>query len=92
MLSRRGRCFAFDERADGYVRGEGGGVVVLKPLSRALTDEDRIYCVIAGGATNNDGATEGLTVPGRHGQEEVLRLAQRYGAPRLDAACARAAR
>jgi acyl transferase domain-containing protein/NADPH:quinone reductase-like Zn-dependent oxidoreductase len=76
-LSPDGRCFTFDERANGYVRGEGGGLVVLKPLSRALADDDRIYCVIAGGATNNDGATDGLTVPGQHGQEEVLRLAQR---------------
>ena len=64
-------------RANGYVRGEGGATVVLKPLSRALADGDRVYCVILGSAVTNDGATEGLTVPGRHGQEEVLRAGLR---------------
>jgi len=74
-LSPDGRCFTFDERANGYIRGEGGGVVVLKPLSRAVADGDRVHCVILGGAVNNDGATDGLTVPGRRGQEDVLRQA-----------------
>jgi acyl transferase domain-containing protein/acyl carrier protein len=72
-----GRSKAFDARANGYVRGEGGGVVVLKPLSRALADGDRIYCVIAGSATNNDGFSNGLTAPNPAAQEDVLRLA--YG-------------
>ncbi|GAA3742692.1 acyl transferase domain-containing protein [Spinactinospora alkalitolerans] len=76
-LSPDGRCYTFDARANGYVRGEGGGAVVLKPLSRALADGDRIHSVILGGAVNNDGATDGLTLPGRPGQEEVLRLACR---------------
>ncbi|NBE50386.1 type I polyketide synthase [Streptomyces boluensis] len=74
-LSPDGRCFTFDARANGYVRGEGAGFVVLKPLSRALRDGDRVYCVIEGSATNNDGAGEGLTVPNPRAQEEVLRAA-----------------
>ncbi|WP_329537860.1 SDR family NAD(P)-dependent oxidoreductase (plasmid) [Streptomyces sp. NBC_01450] len=74
-LSPDGRCFTFDARANGYVRGEGGGLVVLKPLERALADGDPVYCVILGGAVNNDGATDGLTVPGQHTQAQVLRTA-----------------
>ncbi|MBT2412741.1 SDR family NAD(P)-dependent oxidoreductase [Streptomyces sp. ISL-12] len=74
-LSPDGRCFTFDARANGYVRGEGGGLVVLKPLARALADGDPVYCVILGGAVNNDGATDGLTVPGQHTQAQVLRTA-----------------
>ncbi|MFE1775921.1 type I polyketide synthase [Streptomyces sp. NPDC059008] len=76
-LSPDGRCFTFDARANGYVRGEGAGLVVLKPLSRALADNDRIHCVIEGTAMNNDGASEGLTVPSSRAQEEVLREAYR---------------
>ncbi len=74
-LSPDGRCFTFDARANGYVRGEGGGIVVLKPLARAVADDDPVYCVIRGSAVNNDGGGEGLTVPLRSGQEQVLRLA-----------------
>ncbi|WP_380280631.1 SDR family NAD(P)-dependent oxidoreductase [Kitasatospora purpeofusca] len=74
-LSPDGRCYTFDARANGYVRGEGGGAVVLKPLSRALADGDRIHCVIQGGAVNNDGTTPGLTVPSARAQEQVIRLA-----------------
>ncbi|HEY7146006.1 MAG TPA: type I polyketide synthase, partial [Streptosporangiaceae bacterium] len=76
-LSPDGRCFTFDARANGYVRGEGGGAVVLKPLSAALADGDRIYCLLLGSAVNNDGATEGLTVPSAAAQQDVLRLACR---------------
>ncbi|WP_086824394.1 type I polyketide synthase [Allokutzneria sp. NRRL B-24872] len=83
-LSPDGRCFTFDERANGYARGEGGGVVVLKPLPAALADGDDIYCVVRGGAVNNDGGGEGLTVPSRVGQEEVLWLA--YERARTDPA------
>src|SRR5216684_4004905 len=54
MLSRLGRCFAFDERADGYVRGEGGGAIILKPLQQALADGDRIRAVILGTGVNPD--------------------------------------
>ena len=76
-LSPDGRCFTFDARANGYVRGEGGGVVVLKRLSRALADGDVIYCVIRGCAVNNDGASNGLTAPNPLAQEAMLRLAYR---------------
>ncbi|PPK66165.1 type I polyketide synthase [Actinokineospora auranticolor] len=74
-LSPDGRSHTFDERANGYARGEGGGLVVLKPLAAALADGDRVYCVIRGGAVNNDGATDGLTVPDAHAQERVIRAA-----------------
>ena len=65
FLSAEGRCKTFDSQADGYVRGEGAGMVVLKPLSRALADGDRIYAVIRGGAINQDGRSNGLTAPNR---------------------------
>ncbi|WP_232247424.1 type I polyketide synthase [Kitasatospora azatica] len=71
-LSADGRCFTFDARANGYVRGEGGGVVVLKLLEAAVRDGDRIHAVIRGSALNNDGATETLPTPGRASQERVL--------------------
>ncbi|MCP2342695.1 type I polyketide synthase [Actinomadura rupiterrae] len=74
-LSPDGRCHTFDARANGYVRGEGGGVVVLKPLAAALEDGDPVYGVILGSAVNNDGATDGLTVPSAEAQAEVLRAA-----------------
>ncbi|MGW4211289.1 SDR family NAD(P)-dependent oxidoreductase [Lentzea sp. NPDC004789] len=76
-LSPDGRCFTFDARANGYVRGEGGAFVVLKPLAAALAAGDEILCVLRGSAMNNDGATGGLTVPGTSGQREVLRSAHR---------------
>ncbi|MGP3974372.1 acyltransferase domain-containing protein [Streptomyces sp. 8N114] len=71
-LASDGRSKAFDARADGYGRGEGAGVVVLKPLARALADGDPIYCVIRGSAVNNDGFSNGLTAPNPQAQEEVL--------------------
>jgi pimaricinolide synthase PimS1 len=74
-LSPDGRCHTFDARANGYARGEGGGMVVLKPLHRALTDGDRVYCVIRATAVNNDGGGDGLTVPSQAAQEQLLRLA-----------------
>ncbi|XXT16878.1 SDR family NAD(P)-dependent oxidoreductase [Sorangium sp. So ce429] len=74
-LSPDGRSKAFDARANGYARGEGGGVVVLKPLSRALADGDMIYCLIRGSAVNNDGFSNGLTAPNPKAQEAVLREA-----------------
>ncbi len=76
-LSPDGACFTFDARANGYVRGEGAGVVVLKTLARALADEDPIYGLIRGSAVNNDGSGDGLAAPDRQAQEEVLRQAYR---------------
>ncbi|SHN20740.1 type I polyketide synthase, partial [Actinacidiphila paucisporea] len=74
-LSTKGRCATFDESADGFVRGEGAGVVLLKPLARALADGDRVYCVIQGSAVNNDGGGDRLTDPDVEGQRDVLRQA-----------------
>ncbi|WP_133150565.1 type I polyketide synthase, partial [Frankia canadensis] len=74
-LSPDGRCHTFDARANGYVRGEGGGMVALKSLRRALADGDRIHAVIRGGAVNNDAGGEGLTVPRQGAQQDVLTAA-----------------
>ncbi|HWD00814.1 MAG TPA: type I polyketide synthase [Candidatus Sulfopaludibacter sp.] len=74
-LSPDSRCKAFDADADGFARGEGGGVVVLKRLSDALAEGDPIYCVIRGSAMNNDGASNGLAAPNPRAQEMVLREA-----------------
>ena len=77
FLSPDGRCKAFDAQADGYVRGEGAGMLALKPLSSAMADGDPIYAVIRGGAVNQDGRTNSLTAPNRLAQEAVLRAAYR---------------
>ncbi|MFI6099318.1 SDR family NAD(P)-dependent oxidoreductase [Lentzea sp. NPDC051213] len=74
-LSPDGECFTFDARANGYVRGEGGAVVVLKRLADAVADGDRVLCVIRGSAVNNDGGGTGLTAPEQEAQEAVIRLA-----------------
>lgn len=74
-LSPDGRCKAFDAEANGFVRSEGAGVVVLKRLSQALAAGDRIYALIRGSAINQDGRTNGLTAPNREAQEAVLREA-----------------
>ncbi|AEW95639.1 MULTISPECIES: type I polyketide synthase [Streptomycetaceae] len=76
-LAPDGRARVFDAHAGGTVRGEGGAVVVLKPLTAALADGDPVYCVIKGSAVNNDGATDGITTPGRQAQSAVLRAACR---------------
>ncbi|WP_434391511.1 beta-ketoacyl synthase N-terminal-like domain-containing protein [Melittangium boletus] len=75
VLSASGRCRAFDATADGFVRGEGVGVVVLKRLSDAIAAGDPVLAVIRGTAVNQDGATNGLTVPSKKAQEKVIRAA-----------------
>ena len=83
MLSPTGHCSPFDASADGYVRGEGCGMVVLKRLSEAEADGDRIYAVIRGSAVNQNGASAGLTVPNGPAQERVMAeaLAQAGASP-----------
>ena len=75
MLSPDGRCATFDAAANGYVRGEGCGIVVLKRLADAEADGDRIWAVIRGTALNQDGASPGLTVPSGLAQEKVIEAA-----------------
>ncbi|NEP49203.1 MAG: SDR family NAD(P)-dependent oxidoreductase [Moorea sp. SIO3C2] len=79
MLSFDGRCKTFDISADGFVRGEGCGIVVLKRLSDAVADKDNIMALIRGSAINQDGDTSGLTVPNGLSQELVIRQALENG-------------
>ena len=72
MLSPRGRCHAFDAGADGFVRGEGAGVVVLKRLTDAVADGDRVLAVVRGSAVNQDGRSNGLTAPNARAQQDVI--------------------
>ncbi|OJZ67894.1 polyketide synthase [Mycobacterium paraffinicum] len=75
-LSASGHTYAFDRRADGYVRGEGGGLVLLKPLPAALRDGDRVHAVIRGSAVGNAGhSAAGQTVPSVPGEADVIRRA-----------------
>ncbi|MDO9003894.1 MAG: type I polyketide synthase [Aquabacterium sp.] len=74
-LARDGRCKPFDAAADGYGRGEGGGMVALKRLSDAINDEDRILAVIRGSSVDHDGRSSGLTVPNGRAQQILLRRA-----------------
>ena len=79
MLAPDGRCKAFDSRADGFVRSEGGGVIVLKRLSDAQADGDTILALIRGTAINQDGRSNGLTAPNGPSQEAVIRAALANG-------------
>jgi len=75
MLAPDGRCKTFSDDADGYVRGEGCGAVLLKPLSDAQRDGDNILAVLKGSAINQDGASAGLTVPYGPAQKDVIQQA-----------------
>ncbi|NET14153.1 MAG: polyketide synthase [Okeania sp. SIO1H6] len=80
MLSPDGRCKTFDAEANGYVRSEGCGMMLLKRLSDAVADGDNILAVIRGSAINQDGASGGLTVPNGPSQQAVIRQALENGA------------
>jgi len=82
MLSCDGRCRTFDADADGYVRSEGGGMVLLKPLDQAIADGDRILAVVEGSGINCDGRTPGITVPSGEAQAALLR--EVYAASEVD--------
>ncbi|KAK2944744.1 putative Long-chain-fatty-acid--AMP ligase FadD26 [Blattamonas nauphoetae] len=75
FLSPDGQCHAFDSTANGYVRSEGCGCVVVKPLSAAIRDGDRIYSCIRATSVNQDGKSNGLTAPNPHAQEDCIRRA-----------------
>ncbi|WP_053732972.1 type I polyketide synthase [Nocardia sp. NRRL S-836] len=80
FLSPTGRCRPFSAASDGYVRAEGGGVLVLKRLADAVADGDRVHAVIAGSGTNSDGHTSGLVLPSGEAQEALLRqVYDRFG-------------
>src|SRR5205814_8567430 len=77
MLSPEGRCAAFDASASGFVRGEGAGMVLLKRLSHAIADGDPIQGVIVGTALNQDGHTNGISLPSAEAQARLVRDACR---------------
>jgi amino acid adenylation domain-containing protein len=72
MLSVDGRCKTFDSQANGYVRGEGAGVLILKPLNKAIADGDNIHAVIKGSSENHGGRTNSLTAPNPNAQADLL--------------------
>ncbi len=73
MLSPTGQCYTFDDRANGFIPGEGVGVVVLKRLEDALADGDHIYGVVRGSGINQDGTTNGITAPSLRSQVRLER-------------------
>ena len=87
FLAPDGHCKSFDERADGYGRGEGCGIVVLKPLAAAMNDGDEIYAVIRGTGVNQDGRTDGIAVPNPLAQEALIRQVYSRAQIGLDRIC-----
>lgn len=87
FLSHDSRCFSFDYRANGYVRGEGVGVVVIKRLLDALRDGDTIRAVIRSTGLNQDGRTPGMIQPNQNAQENLIR--ETYRKTGLDMSCTR---
>ncbi|MFE0021019.1 SDR family NAD(P)-dependent oxidoreductase [Amycolatopsis sp. NPDC059021] len=79
FLSPDARCKSFDHRANGYARGEGAGVLLLKPLPAAVRDGDRIHAVVRGTAVNQDGRTPGITVPSVDAQRALIERACQVG-------------
>lgn len=78
LFNDEGKTYAFDERAkSGFARGEGAGVVLLKPLDAAIRDKDPIRAVIANSGVNQDGRTKGITLPNEHAQEQLIRRVYR---------------
>jgi acyl transferase domain-containing protein len=75
FLSPDSTCYTFDERANGYARGEGIAAVILKPLKDALRDGDTIRAVIRGTAVNSDGKTGGITLPSKDAQISLIQRA-----------------
>ncbi|KAF2215724.1 hypothetical protein CERZMDRAFT_109614 [Cercospora zeae-maydis SCOH1-5] len=73
FLSPDGRCHTFDEKANGYARGEGVGCIVLKPLADALANGDPIRAIVRGSGSNSDGRTQGITLPSGIAQEQLIR-------------------
>ena len=77
-LSPTGKCHAFDQDADGFVRGEGGGFILLKSLAEAIRDKDQIHAIIRGVAINNNGNNTNLPAPSISGQVQVIKDAYRF--------------
>ncbi|KAJ5170061.1 Acyl transferase/acyl hydrolase/lysophospholipase [Penicillium coprophilum] len=82
FLSSDGRCHTFDEKANGYARGEAAGCLILKPLAKALHDHNEIRAVIRGTGSNQDGRTAGITLPNGAAQESLIRTV--YARANLD--------
>lgn len=82
FLSPDGRCYSFDDRANGYSRGEGAACVLLKPLKDAIRDNDPIRAVIRNTGTNQDGRTAGITLPNGAAQESLIKAV--YAAANID--------
>ena len=79
FLSPDSRCYSFDHRANGYARGEGIGVAIIKRLSDALRDDNTIRAVVRASGANQDGRTPGITQPSQAAQEDLIRATYKAG-------------